>query len=254
MNLQEFRKEFLEDSEHMVDVFSNQMKITLLTRPVLKSEVRIKEKLREDQKGIDDYNSEREDKKDSVYDSKTDTYDCRTIRDCDGHTMCFKSISDLQKVLKSYNGRKNVARIKNNFAKPTDVGYSDVNMNIKLSNGVIVELQLNTTANMVAKESYGHSLYEVYRSIESNDKYKELADIMGSAQTKLYSLANKYSQRGTFPMLTKDEVFGYSHKPYADAIRSDVQKAIPLFNQAKADGVLNDTTIKHFEHLVDFIK
>ena len=71
-------------------------------------------------------------------------------------------------MLTHLDGMKEVARIKNNFAKPTSpesVGYSDINANIKLSNGAIVELQVNTTANMVAKERYGHALYEVWRSI-----------------------------------------------------------------------------------------
>ena len=132
-----------------------------------------------------------------------------------------------------------------------------INVNIKLSNGAIVELQLNTTANMVAKERYGHALYEVYRAIESNPKYKQLADLMAAAQKELYKLSNKYSMEGNYP----DDVPGgniydkeYKHEPYANAIRDKVQRALPLFKEAAANGVFNAATVEHFQNLVDYIR
>jgi|GEM_PF-868788 hypothetical protein len=236
----------------------------VMKRDTLKSEKRIKEKLREDEnsykKGCEKTGAEY---RPMNYDERTDTYHCRTIRDCDGHTICLNSIEDVANVLKHLDGMKEVARIKNNFGKPSPVGYSDINCNVKLSNGAIVELQVNTTANMVAKERYGHALYEVYRSVVSNPKYTKLADIMGKAQTDLYGLSNKYSKEGNFSTANipkgrdgNANIFdgGYKHTPYADAIRDYVNSAIPLFNQAKAEGILNDDTIKHFEHLVEYIR
>lgn len=230
----------------------------VMKRATLKNEARIKEKLREDQKQNDLNGC-----KDVVYDEKSDTYHCRTIRDCDGHTICLNSVEDIANILKHLDGRKEVARIKNNFGKPSPVGYSDINCNVKLSNGAIVELQVNTTANMVAKERYGHALYEVYRSVKGNPKYDKLAKIMGEAQKTLYGLSNKYSKEGNFS--TRDIPKGkdgnanifdgeYKHAPYAAAIRSHVDKAMPLFEQVKAEGVLNDKTIEHFEHLINYIK
>lgn len=229
----------------------------ILKRPNLKGEDRIKEKLREDQK-----DNEEKEKDEVVYDKATDTYHCRTIRDCDGHTICVSNIEEIANILKSLDSKKEVARVKNNFATPTPVGYSDINANIKMSNGAIVELQVNTTANLVAKERYGHSLYEVYRSIESNPKYAKLAALMGKAQKSLYDLSNKYSKEGNFPtgdIPLKDgnaNIFDetYKHEPFAKAIRDTVSKALPLFNSAKNDGVLKAETIKHFEHLVDYLK
>jgi hypothetical protein len=236
----------------------------VMKRDTLKSEKRIKEKLREDQKDID-YKAELKGEKSNpeCYDKKTDTYHCRTIRDCDGHTICLNSTDEVAQVLRHLNDRKEVARLKNNFAKPTKVGYSDINCNVKLSNGAIVELQVNTTANMVAKERYGHALYEVYRSVNGNPKYDKLAEIMGEAQKALYKLSNKYSKEGTYPTDNipkgKDgnaNIFDgeYKHEPYAKAIREYVSKAMPLFEQAKSDGVLNSDTIEHFEHLIEYLK
>lgn len=245
------RGEFSDITEGVVKQFAS-LKPKLLKRKTLKSIDRIKEKLREDQKDNDEKG-----KNEILYDKASDTYHCRTIRDCDGHTLCMKSIDDVEKLLQHFDKQPYVARVKNNFAKPSDVGYSDINMNIKLSNGAIVELQLNTTANMVAKERYGHALYEVFRAIESNPKYKQLADIMGNAQKKLYKMSNEYSVKGNYP----NDVPGgniydenYKHEPYANAIRDYVNQALPMFKEAAANGAFNTDTVKHFQHLVDYIK
>lgn len=252
------RNEFSELSEGVKKRFAS-LNPLLLKRSSLKSEKRIKEKLREDQKEVDHKAQLRGEMPTAeYYDKDSDTYHCRTIRDCDGHTLCLNSLEDVEKVTAYYDKQSYVARIKNNFAKPSPVGYSDINMNIKLSNGAIVEMQLNTTANMVAKERYGHSLYEVYRSVESNPQYKELADLMGEAQKVLYGLSNKYSQEGNYP--TKEIPGGnlfaaeYKHEPYAAAIRGFVDKAKPLYDKAKKEGALNEDTVKHFDHLVEYIR
>lgn len=253
------REEFSDITDGICQKFAALNPI-VMKRQSLKSEKRIKEKLREDQK-----DNEEKGKKELLYDKRTDTYHCRTIRDCDGHTICLNSIENVANVLTHLDGMKEVARIKNNFAKPTSpesVGYSDINANIKLSNGAIVELQVNTTANMVAKERYGHALYEVWRSIRGNPKYSKLADVMVTAQKNVYGLSNRYSENGTFP--TNDIPKGqdgalnifdkdYKHEPFAAAIREQMKQAIPIYQQAKADGVLNNDTIEHFEHLVEYI-
>lgn len=239
----------------------------VMKRDSLKSEDRIKEKLREDEQTYKDDCIDKGIKYEPQnYDKQTDTYHCRTIRDCDGHTICLNTIEDVANILKHLDGRSEVARIKNNFKKPTQpesVGYSDINCNIKLSNGAIVELQVNTTANMVAKERYGHALYEVWRSVRGNPKYSQLADAMVTAQKKVYGLSNKYSQDGSFPAAAiptgrdgNANIFDkdYKHEPYAAAIRESVTRAIPFYKRAKADGVLNDKTIEHFEHLIEYIR
>lgn len=264
--IQAVREEFSDITDGICRKFAALNPI-VMKRQSLKSEKRIKEKLREDEAA---YKKECEkhgaEYKVQGYDEKAGTYHCRTIRDCDGHTICLNSIEDVANVLTHLDGMKEVVRIKNNFAKPTSpesVGYSDINANIKLSNGAIVELQVNTTANMVAKERYGHALYEVWRSIRENPKYSELADVMVTAQKAVYGLSNKYSENGTFP--TNDIPKGrdgslnifdkdYKHEPFAAAIREQVKQTIPLYRKAKADGVLNDDTIKNFEHLVEYIR
>lgn len=244
------QKSFSDYSDNVKEAFSS-LNPMLLKRKELKSIDRIKEKLREDQKGNDEKG-----KNNILYDEKTDTYHCRTIRDTDGHTFCLKNIDDVATMFNYFKGDERIVRMKNNFANPSAVGYSDINMNIKLPNGTIAEIQLNTTANLVAKERYGHSLYEVYRSISSNPEYKDLSDLMASAQTKLYGLSNKYSKEGTFPDIPGGNPWAETYKfdEYAKVIRDDVSKAIPLFEKAKKAGVLNEKTVKHFESLIEYIK
>lgn len=249
----EVQKEFGALSDKRQEYFKSVLGIDtlLLKRKALKNADRIKEKLRTDQA-----EATSPEMKGKIYDEETDTYHCRTIRDTDGHTFTCKSIDDLQQVFNYFKDQPDIIRMKNNFANPTDVGYSDINMNIRLSNGTIAEIQLNTTANIVAKERYGHALYEVYRSIENEPEYKELANIMAEAQKKLYGLSNKYSKDGTFPDISQDEVFSkdYKYEPYAAVIRDYISDAFPLFLKAKSAGIINEKTANHFHELIKYIK
>ena len=250
-SVESVRMEFNDLSEGVIKEFSSLNPI-LLKREKLKSVDRIKEKLRADQMA-----NELNGSKEVVYEKKTDTYHCRTIRDCDGHTIYVRSLKDVQTLLKYFDRQPYVVRIKNNFANPTAVGYSDINMNIRLSNGVIVEMQLNTLANLVAKERYDHQLYEVVRAISINPKYKELTGILQNAQKAVFSLAKEYSLNGNFlDDIPNGNIFdaNYKHEPYAKAIRPYVEQAKPLFDEAVADGVLTNDTIHHFNELIEYIK
>ena len=232
-------------SEKIAESFSD-IGAQLFTRPKLKDQARAFEKLREDQKDNDEKG-----KNEVLYDKSTDTYHCRTLRDVDGHTFCCGSVEDVSKMLAHFDKRPEIIRIKNNFAKPSPVGYSDINMNIRLPNGTVAEIQLNTMANMVAKENYGHALYEVWRSINSNPQFKNVADAMGEAQKKLYALSNKYSKDGSFPKMGSP--FGAKHQPYAEAIRADLRKALPGIEMAYNAGAIDEKTHKHVQELLERI-
>jgi hypothetical protein len=227
----------------------------LIKRSELKSMNRIKEKLREDyEKGVQ-----------GVYEpGPPEVYHCRSIRDTDGHTFTLNNVADVGRMLAAFEKDKRIIRIKNNFAKPSDLGYSDINMNIRLPNGTIAEIQLNTTANLVAKERYGHSLYEVWRTIKSDKNYSELADIMTEAQKTLYGLSNRDSKSGTYKLSDSvneaiingktEAIFKEEHKEYADAVKPFIEKAIPLFNEAVEKGKIDEKTAGHFKDLVFRLK
>lgn len=235
----------------------------IVTRPSLKKQVRAKEKL------MEDYNSEISKKgKSNIYDPKTDTYNASTLRDIDGATLAFNSMADLTKALAYYNSQDDIIRIKNNFQKVSPLGYSDINMNIRLPNGSVSEIQLNTVANIVAKEGYGHALYEVSRdpSINTNPKYTELVRICQEAQKNLYGAARDFSMKENFPQadLGKNSPFGYKNangdfvhiknKRYDSVVKPYVAKAMSMVQAAYKAGDMKKDTYNHFMDLAKFIK
>lgn len=248
---QDAQASFSNYSESVKERFKDLNPI-LLKRTSLKDPARAKEKLWEDEKQARQFG-----KIGTIVEGEGPTdpnskYNAETLRDIDGHTFCVETVEDVSKMLNYFNQDKNVIRIKNNFSNPSSLGYSDINMNIRLPNGTIAEIQLNTAANMIAKEGYGHSLYEVYRSISSDPKYKKLADLMTLGQRKLYGMSNELSKNGKFPTDVPEgaEFFKYQYKPYADAIRAEVRAALPDIELAHNEGKINDKTYKHVQELL----
>jgi hypothetical protein len=115
----------------------------LLSRPTLKNRERVKEKMAED-----------------------GATDASMIYDIDGHTLVFDNLEGIGKALDYFMKDPRVIRIKNYYATPTLAGYRGVNINVKLPNGMISEIQLNTKAMIEAKEKYGHLFYEITREAE----------------------------------------------------------------------------------------
>lgn len=115
----------------------------LLSRPVLKNKERVIEKMKED-----------------------GAKDASQIYDIDGHTLVFNDLESLSKAVDFFQKDPRVMRIKNYYANPTPLGYRGVNINVKLPNGMISEIQLNTKAMIEAKENYEHVFYEVAREAE----------------------------------------------------------------------------------------
>lgn len=241
---EEAHKEFSTFTKEMISEFNN-FDLIILERNELKNAERINEKMMNDQidferKGGKGY---------KFYNFKTKKANGRYVLDIDGNTIITNNANEVQQILKKYSENPAVLRIKNNFASPSVLGYSDINMNVKMKNGIIVETQINTTANIVAKE-YGHSMYEVYRSISNNLEYSELSKSMAEAQKKLYKMSNELSRNGKFPKVTKD-VLKFRYEPYEIAIKNDLKKSIPEYKKAKESGLLNDKTIEHFEKLCE---
>lgn len=147
----------------------------LLSRPVLKSKERILEKMKED-----------------------GAKDASQIYDIDGHTLVFDDLAGVAKALKYFMAQGGSVRIKNNYAKPSPAGYRDININFKLPNGMISEVQINTESMMEAKEGAGHVFYEVMRealgSVPPPPPPPPYGDVM-EAQKAFYNFAWENSQR-----------------------------------------------------------
>ncbi len=91
-------------------------------------------------------------------------------------------------------------RPEDRFSNPTSAGYRDIQLFIESPDGLVAEVQVNTKAMWVAKEKYGHKLYEESRSLSSDiknngpnpDKIKRIEQL-DEQMKKLYSDAWKAS-------------------------------------------------------------
>lgn len=119
--------------------------------------------------------------------------DASQVYDFDGHTLIFDGLESLASAVEFFMADPRVMRLKNNFATPSPVGYRDINMNVKLPNGMISEVQLTTKAMAEAK-SEGHVFYEVWRELKDEPKNDKITRLVGGAQIALYQEAWAASQ------------------------------------------------------------
>lgn len=103
--------------------------------------------------------------------------DWSQVRDMVRATIAVPMVTQLPMVLRTLeaNGMKLAQKPKNNLVKPLPGGYRDINLIVKVPNGLLAELQLHVKPMTVAKER-GHKPYEVSRSIEAKYKDKGLED------------------------------------------------------------------------------
>ena len=111
-------------------------------------------------------------------------------------TIVVNSESQIQPTLELIKQKfPQVLRVKDRFTKPQDTGYRDILMNVKLPNGLAVEIQLNIPEMIKAKTS-GHVLYAMSRNLEEGDPQKAKLDALSR---DLYSEAYRFSQKAISP-------------------------------------------------------
>lgn len=98
--------------------------------------------------------------------------DWSQVRDMVRSTIAVPGITQIPRVLAEMKaaGIELAQKPKNNLIKPLPGGYRDLNMIVKLPNGMLAELQVHVKPMTLAKEK-GHKPYETTRSIEG--KYRE---------------------------------------------------------------------------------
>lgn len=98
--------------------------------------------------------------------------DWSQVRDMVRATIAVPMVTQIPKVLEQLKaaGIELAQKPKNNLIKPLPGGYRDVNLIVKMPNGLLAELQIHIKPMTLAKEA-GHKPYEVTRKI--SDKYKE---------------------------------------------------------------------------------
>jgi hypothetical protein len=103
------------------------------------------------------------------------------VVDIIGYTILVDSLSKAYDVLDRLSEMADVVRVKDRISKPTDVGYRDILVNVRLSSGLIGEVLIMTKPMFEAKLR-GHFFYEMVRSNKAT--YVAL-----KAQKRLYGRA-----------------------------------------------------------------
>ena len=88
------------------------------------------------------------------------------LKDILAGTLVFDTVDEVAGALRTIENDDSVFRIKNRYEKPMKSGYRDIFMNVVMSNGHVVELQLNTQSMIDAKETgLGHKIYDLTRQL-----------------------------------------------------------------------------------------
>jgi hypothetical protein len=103
--------------------------------------------------------------------------DWSQVKDMVRATIAVPKVTQIPKVLRTLeqNGMELAQQPKNNLVKPLPGGYRDLNLIVRMPNGLLAELQIHVKPMTLAKEK-GHKPYEVTRSIEGKYKQKGLGD------------------------------------------------------------------------------
>jgi hypothetical protein len=93
--------------------------------------------------------------------------DASQIRDLARTTIVFQRLSQVRGALDAIKVRlKIVGKVKDRFTTPTKSGYRDVLMNVEMSNGHVVEMQLHLEGIEKVKSGPGHKIYEDVQRIQ----------------------------------------------------------------------------------------
>ena len=89
-------------------------------------------------------------------------------------TIAVDSFQDIPATVKALRkhaagkGWKITTRPNDRFSNPTNAGYRDLQLSIESPDGLQAEVQINTKAMWLAKETKGHKLFEEYRPLEEH--------------------------------------------------------------------------------------
>lgn len=103
-----------------------------------------------------------------------------TILDISGFTINFPNLEKIFIAADELFEREEALRIKDRINKPNDDGYRDLLLNVRMKNGAIMELQLNTNQVQEAKDILGHIIYEITEAFDKGIKGGEIEPEIGN--------------------------------------------------------------------------
>ncbi|MFA4972523.1 MAG: hypothetical protein WC683_07900 [bacterium] len=145
------------------------------------------------------------------------------VLDIDGNTITASSVEDVRAIVAELAalGPERVPRIKDRLSHPTDDGYRDVLLNIRLSNGSIQEIQVTVKAMKEAKDGAGHVIYRVLRDlreaiddgkVEATPKVAGILKELSAVSWSLYDAAWDDALRNASWNASVREIVGSSAK------------------------------------------
>lgn len=150
----------------LMSSLSHELNAKLIERPGLKSEARIHEKAKNSFNG-----------------------DYSRVIDVLAASLIFKGESELLNAVEKLKAKSYVVHMYDRWNQNRDDGYRDYVIYIRLSNGVIAELQLNHEKIIEVKNTIAHSLYEFIRSNQAEDKMLKYVRQANEIQRRFYGLA-----------------------------------------------------------------
>lgn len=123
------------------------------------------------------------------------------VRDAIGSTIYYDTTDEMLKAWDQIKEDPNIFSWKSRIDEPIPSGYVDININYRLPNGHIAELQLNTSEMMKAKKRM-HKLYKAETDIYDleektgeplTDAEADLADLLTEYQKERYGIAAELS-------------------------------------------------------------
>jgi hypothetical protein len=119
--------------------------------------------------------------------------DFTRLTDLSRSSIQYETMADLHRGLAQIDGQLDVVRIKDRFETTAPGGYRDMLLNVRMSNGHIVEVQLHLKSILEVKGGRGHEIYERTRSLEA-DAQTQGRDLTDSELAEIQTLRAESEQ------------------------------------------------------------
>ena len=106
--------------------------------------------------------------------------DARNVRDVVRASIAVDHVDDLDHAIAAVhaavkNAGGSIVTVTDRFRKPMATGYRDMNINVRMPNGIIGEVQVHLKSMLKAKDlGGGHELYEQIRTISERENHRPL--------------------------------------------------------------------------------
>lgn len=107
------------------------------------------------------------------------------IKDLLRATIAVHTLDEARAALAQLGSHFDIVRVKDRLDTPTVAGYRDILTNVRLPNGRLAEVQINTKAMLAAKD-VAHKLYEQERKLPKGDAR---AEALQAQQREIYAAA-----------------------------------------------------------------